>query len=394
MENIMTYLSDRCQDSFEKRPFCDADNLILSILAYIDFDGIVSQEPVSVAQAAAIYASPGHVRSTESVKRLPQLGENVLCEMAKTRRFQALKLSCYVDVFDVTARTQFAALLIGLGDGTAYASYRGTDQSVCGWQESFATCYEAVPAQKLAADYLARVASLSSYSFRVGGHSKGGNLAMYAAMMAPEDIDDRIIAVYNNDGPGFAPDLPWAGNFQKIQGRTTRIIPEFSVVGMIYPQESKCIIVGSNAEECNQHSPLTWEVSGCDFVEKEELSEQCKFANGYLHRWVDGVNVECRSTFVQEFFGAFTSEGVDLIDDITSPGSNGNAFFLKVFFKSGGKTKYVFLRLIYSYVSNLVFTQAMHLLASDTTHPKENPAPSRRRQLVPIHAEQGLRQAS
>ena len=49
-----------------------------------------------------------------------------------------------------------------------------------------------------AVEYLENVAKKTKKSIRLGGHSKGGNLAIYAAAFSKDDTRKRIIDIYQN----------------------------------------------------------------------------------------------------------------------------------------------------------------------------------------------------
>lgn len=194
----------------------------------------------------------------------------------------------------------------------------------------------------------------------------------------------RRKADYNNDGPGFAPDLPCASHFERIRDRTTRITPEFCVIGLVYPQESRSRIVGSNGKGIAQHGPLTWETDGCNFTEKDDLTPECKYANGYLHRWVDGVALEYRAAFVNDFFGAFYAAGAEQMDDISESGLKEKMIVLGSLLTSSVKTKVVFLRFAAAYVTNLFSEEtAVMRKGNANSHQKAMSAP-RARLLAPI----------
>ena len=246
MGNIITYLKWRGDLDFRERPFCEADNLVLSALVYLDFTGIVPETAeegaVTVKEAAGKY-----VRRQQEEGQSPTSFDPVLAQMAAGRRYRDAQLSCYRQKTEETIQTQFAALQIGLGDGTFYLAFRGTDDSIVGWREDFSISYRTVPAQQAAVEYLRQTMTREGRVYRLGGHSKGGNLAMYAAAMCGAELADRLIAVYNNDGPGICPDMLDAQGYDRIRDRLVRIVPQFSVIGMLFEPDVPPLIVASSA---------------------------------------------------------------------------------------------------------------------------------------------------
>lgn len=175
MGNINTYLKWRGDLDFTERTFCEADNLALAILSYLDLGQIVShdQKEISIQKAYEQYQALEipHFTGDDSYRLMFQY-------MASSRRFRTAELSYYRTIFDESRSTQFAAVQIRLGDGSRYISFRGTDYSITGWEEDFRMGSEVVPAQREATKYLNEIMDPKG-AYRIGGHSKGGNLAIY-----------------------------------------------------------------------------------------------------------------------------------------------------------------------------------------------------------------------
>lgn len=342
MGNIISYLKWRGDLSLTERHFNEVDNLVLAALSYLDLEGIVpsygENKSISVKEAAALLVAKQTEIDIERSKRLGIVDNELLIEMSRTERFKNAKLSNFIDLLDHSKTMQFSALLIELDDSTHYISYRGTDNSILGWREDFTLSFKAVSAQQLALEYLESVIGNSEKLFRVGGHSKGGNLAMYAAMMCSDDKRNQIINIYNNDGPGFSNDLTWSSEFKKIQNKTIRIIPEFSVIGMLFtPQDSSYYIVASSAEGFMQHHPLSWEIEGSSFIRKEVLANRCLQINNMIDTWIRDVDIEHRESFTKDFFDALEASGANLIMDVA--GIDRIESILMALHKSDTKTK-------------------------------------------------------
>jgi hypothetical protein len=153
--------------------------------------------------------------------------------MGQRARFADALLSSYVDIIGSESGMQFAALTIQLDDGTAFVAYRGTDNSVAGWREDFTMSFQVVPAQRHALQYLQSAQERLREPIRVGGHSKGGNLALYAAANVRTTTQQRILAIYNNDSPGLSPDVADETALLHLRDRITTIVPEFAVIGLL-----------------------------------------------------------------------------------------------------------------------------------------------------------------
>lgn len=341
MDNILSYLTWRGDLTFEQSPFNEVDNLILAQLAYTDFCGIVPEcgknEWILLKDA---------IRETRPMRSFLQDGaEEFLEKLAKSPRFSESRLCCYADVIDHDREmTQFAALHIGLSDGTVYVAFRGTDTTIVGWREDFCMSFQIVPAQRRAVEYLDRTLSDGAGSdcqYRIGGHSKGGNLAVYAAMMCREEVRRKIVAIYCNDGPGLCDAMIDMARYEKIRGRIQKIVPEFSVIGQLFTREEECRIVRSSGNGILQHDPMTWIVERNGFVRAEHLSRECRLYNHIFDQWLEEVDMEHRRSFVGDFFGALTAGGAKDMKDVAAGGMDG---FETILFAMGGsdrKTKRV-----------------------------------------------------
>ncbi|WP_060819115.1 Mbeg1-like protein [Paenibacillus riograndensis] len=344
MGNILSYLKWRGDLSLNERPFNEVDNLILSALSYFDLEGIVPElgqgKSITVKEASELYFNNQHEKNAERLKRLSIIDHALLKEMAQSERFTNARLSNFIDIMDDARMMQFSAVLIELEDDTNYIAYRGTDNSILGWREDFTISFQTVSAQQSALAYLESVIVPGVKRYRVGGHSKGGNLAMYASMMCGESAREQILEIYNNDGPGFCEDLPWAENMKKIQDRTLQIIPEFSVIGMLFTStDTSRYIIESSATGLMQHHPMTWEVEGSAFVRKDDLTPRCKLINEMVDNWIEHVDFEQRKTFTNDLFDALGAGGASLVVDLTRGGVDGFEAILLALGRSDVKTK-------------------------------------------------------
>ena len=286
MASILDYLDWRGDITFAERPFNEVDNLLLAELSYLDFGGIVTADfaaavPLSDAVAAFTKRTPHADMGVLVPDKIPGLAQ----KMAASARFRDVLLSGYVCKLDEQTETQFAALCAALPDGTVYAAFRGTDDTIVGWKEDFNMGFlPIVPSQREAADYLRAVAAaFPSQKLRAGGHSKGGNLAVYAAGWCGESVQDQLLAVYNNDGPGFHTSLLDRPEHQRIANRIQTILPESSVVGMLLEHEESYQVVRSNQVGLMQHDGFSWQVLGTQFVHLSGLTEGGKIVDSAPH---------------------------------------------------------------------------------------------------------------
>lgn len=317
MANLFDYLEWRGDLTFSQAPFNPVDNLILSCLGYVVLDGLVSgfdcEEPATVEETARLF-----VQLPESVKKLrDHKDEKLLEKMGQSRRFGQLPLLYHVDLMDCAAEKQFAAITIALEDGSHYVAYRGTDLSVTGWKEDFNMTFRSgVPAQLEAVHYLQQVAQKTEGPLYVGGHSKGGNLAIYAAAFADDAVQQRIVAVYNNDGPGFLEDVIAHTGYQAIYERIQTFIPQTSLFGMMLEHAEPFMIIESSGHFIMQHDPYSWNVLGSDFVYMEQVTASGRFLDTTIRGWLAGLTMEQRERFVDALFDILHTAEADTLQDL------------------------------------------------------------------------------
>ena len=323
MASILDYLDWRGDITFAERPFNEVDNLLLAELSYLDFGGIVTADfaaavPLSDAVAAFTKRTPHADMGVLVPDKIPGLAQ----KMAARARFRDVLLSGYVCKLDEQTETQFAALCAALPDGTVYAAFRGTDDTIVGWKEDFNMGFlPIVPAQREAADYLrAAAAAFPSQKLRAGGHSKGGNLAVYAAVWCGESVQDQLLAVYNNDGPGFHTSLLDRPEHQRIANRIQTILPESSVVGMLLEHEESYQVVRSNQVGLMQHDGFSWQVLGTQFVHLSGLTEGGRIVDSALRDFVRGLDQEQRIRFVDALFEVLTCTNAETLTDLKDGG--------------------------------------------------------------------------
>ena len=323
MANLLDYLDWRGDLTLDQAPFNEVDNLILAELSFVDFKDIVpgpdEGESVVLREAAeAFFAKFPQGEKIDMGVLVPGAIPEMLRKMADSRRFGDMKLNCFVDHLDVGKGEQFAALAIETGDKGMYLSFRGTDDTLAGWKEDFElACMPEVPAQKKAGAYTWAVAKqFPRKKLRLGGHSKGGNLAVYAGVFCPENVQKRIIAVWSNDGPGFHNDLLDLPEHRRIAERIFSIVPKSSVVGMLLEHEEDYTVVDSDQLGFMQHDGFSWQVVGDHFITLRQVTQQAHFSDQELRKWVHGLTVEQRETFVNAMFDVLSASGAVTLTDL------------------------------------------------------------------------------
>lgn len=317
MGHILDYIDWRGDLTFGQSPFNLVDNLVLSCLGYVVLDGLVSgfdcPYSISVAETAELFVQlPKPVKNLRDPK-----DETLLVAIGHSNRFGALQLMYYEEQLDREAEKQFAAITIALGNGSHYVAYRGTDFSVTGWKEDFNMTFRSgVPAQLEAVRYLRQVAERTTGPLYVGGHSKGGNLAAFAASFVEPEIQERIVAVYNNDGPGFLEDVFESAGYRAICQKIRTFIPQTSLFGMMLEHAEQFTIVQSSRLFLMQHDPYSWVVQGPDFVYVEQVTANSRFLDHTIRGWLASLPAEQREQFVDAIYEMIAVEKADTLQDL------------------------------------------------------------------------------
>ena len=322
MADIFDYLRKRGSVPFEEDPFNEVDNLVLAMLSYTDFDGILDDSFNTTSLNIAdrkYFEKHSRAEARKSIFhfiRAPLLMDGML----KGNRFRETTLTKYVDIINSDKDMQMAAVTFLLSDGSAYVAFRGTDTTVAGWKEDFNMSYMPETAGQLSAvRYLNEVGTEIKGPIRVGGHSKGGNFAVYASAFCDREIQDRILEVYTNDGPGFRSEVMEREAYKRILPRVVSIVPDTSIVGMLLTNNVGHIVVKSKDVGLLQHNALTWMVDQNRFRHTKQ-SAFGSFINRSQKEWLSNLDDKSREMFVNTLFSFFEATGMDTFDEMIANG--------------------------------------------------------------------------
>lgn len=283
--------------SLTEKEFDTVDALAAACISYLEFDGLSDGKGATFAEAEELglileNAGTFYPRQRELFRR-----------MAGSRRYGECRIRYFINLTDEQIRMQFSALCIDLTDGTTCVVFRGTDNSVIGWHEDFDMAYlPVVPAQTAAAFYLGKVAGKHDRPLRVIGHSKGGNLAVYAAAAADSETLAQIREVRSFDGPGLSDGVFASDGFAAIRPKLYCCFPQTAIIGrlMNYPENAEVIL--SHADGIRQHDPFSWEISNAALTGLEGPDATSDLICETLHEWLDHSTDEQRAAFVDTLF--------------------------------------------------------------------------------------------
>jgi hypothetical protein len=332
MADIFDYISWRGDLGFDQEPFNPVDNVVFSQLSYLPMEGIVPGPNeygwVTVEELAAKYAvmqqdKPDGLSNDITVNDAIA----VINAIGSAPRYKYCKLFAYTNNIDLEQEKQFAAFCAIIGrkrlSRKMLVVYRGTDMTLIGWKESFNLSFiTSIPSQKEAVSYLEKAARRFHYPLIIAGHSKGGNLAIYAASFCNKLIRRRITVIYSNDAPGFHKQVIESEGYQAICPRILSFIPQSSLVGMLFEHGETPMVIKSSANGPMQHSLCTWEVTHNNMVDAGELTEQSRFIDKIICEWINQIDEGQRQQFIQAIYKILVSCDADSVVDLTDDWKN------------------------------------------------------------------------
>ena len=337
MANVFDYIEWRGDLTFKQSQFNEIDNLILSRVSYFPFDSLMEyDETITIKEAYNRFKR----LDLNKIKILLKEDLDLFPALAQSNRYGNLYLKRFINKRDLQEVKQFSAITIILPDSTAYISYRGTDNTIVGWKEDINMSFmESVPAQIDAKEYLNEIAGEITGKLRVGGHSKGGNLAVYASAFCDENIKKRIIEVYNNDGPGFFEEILKTANYQEILPKVHTYIPQSSIFGRMLNHEEKYTIVKSTQVGVYQHDLYSWQVLGKNFITMEDVTNESEFIDKTLKNWLQEVDSEQREKFWTALFEILASTKAETLSQIKENWLSNSKIILSTYKNLDDETK-------------------------------------------------------
>lgn len=306
---LLDYLQWRNDVPLSVSPFNEVDNVIFSYLSYIDFRDL-KEDWKEFFDLKDLFRDFCEKYSLEEIKTTGEFTERaplLLKEMMEGERFSATKVGYYAEDFDKDKVKQFAALVFLLPDGRNYISFRGTDKTITGWKEDFLmSCRTETAGAKEAVAYFNKIAPVLEGELILGGHSKGGNFAMYAAAFCEAEHKERIMQVYNNDGPGFREEVIQSPEFQELLPKIITIAPQSSIIGQLLSNPAKQHVIHSTAKGILQHDAMTWEAEK-DTLVSSELDELSEYTKTTLGSWLESMDDETRESLCTTAFSLIES---------------------------------------------------------------------------------------
>jgi len=323
MANIIDYLHWRGDLSFTQSGVNEVDNILFVFLSFLNFEGIVPSDPENgdILLRDAVHlcfereadAPPyyGAIMPNKDIHRMARL-------MARSNRFGHASVTGYINEVNTETEAQFSAYTAFLDDGSIFISFKGTDDTLIGWKEDLnMSISKEIPGQRHAVEYLAKIASMFKGKIRIGGHSKGGNLAVYAAAKCDPSIQKRIARVYNNDGPGFSAEFLESEGYQNIKPKILKLIPQESVVGLLLANDDHFSVVLSSRSGVLQHNSFLWEVRGRHFIRRPALAQKSIELGKTLNAWINEKDENTRKEVIEALYEILTASEAKTLTDIS-----------------------------------------------------------------------------
>lgn len=310
-ENIFGYLTHEFE-SFDQRPLGDCDSLVLACLSYYRLPAQATTARTGKGMPLTdAFRADWFEEMCEGLWDPAGLIELLACAVSSPR-LRDTRLCNYVSEIDEEQQKQFSACTLKLPNGECYVSFRGTDNSLVGWKEDFNMAFETnVPSQVRAVEYLEAVAKSTRAPLYLGGHSKGGNLAVYAAAHCRPSTYKRVKRVFSHDGPGFTAEALASADYSRVGEKLSKTVPESSLIGLMFEQQEAYAVVRSTQIGIMQHDPFSWVVNGASFVQADDISRGAVYVDQSLNQWVSSMSHEEREGFVNTLFSVLYAGGQD-----------------------------------------------------------------------------------
>ena len=321
---IFEYLKWRGDINFSQNKFNKIDALVLSRMVYLPFENILKEEKTLKEVLEKFLTSKKNLKNV-IMKEDIELAK----ELLKSSRFYKLKISNYVNNIDLETEKQFSAVTVKLNSNTKIVVFRGTDSSVIGWKEDFNMSFKThIPAQLEAKEYLKKIMEEDDSDIIIAGHSKGGNLSIYSAIFIDDFYKDRIIKIYNFDGPGFNEEIVKDSGYEKILDKIETYIPQSAVVGILLERKEKPNIILSNEKYIMQHDIYSWNIERTDFIYADTISKESEIIGENVRLWLGKVTADERKEFIDSLFNTISGVNSDIKEIITN-WQNSISLFIK-----------------------------------------------------------------
>ena len=308
--SLFDYIDYYKDYTFLETGFNEVDNVIFSCLAYVNYNFIVSSNKsnkLTIKEVGDTYFSL-HQKQPKIDMLAVKEAVKLLKKVKDTTRYKDVLMYSYKYIGN--EESQFSALTFEISKDLCYVAFEGTDQLISGWKEDCKMAYEfPVTAHKYAVKYLNYNFLFSNKRLIIGGHSKGGNLALVSSMCCNYFVKNKIINIYSNDGQGLRKAQIESKKYESIKDRLIHIIPQYSIVGLLLRHDDNYTVIHSTRKGAISHCTSYWEVENDHFL-RDELSPFSKILDQGIITWLDKYDDEKREKFVNSVFEILEANNV------------------------------------------------------------------------------------
>lgn len=339
MDSMYDYIKWMGGFSFSEYRFNELDALVMCLISYFDLSPACPDG--QAAHAMRFGDCMNNTEKEDLILKISGSGAGYpesFEAAAASKRFGDLTVSDIVDIFDPSVPIQFSAMRFRCPEFN-FIAIRGTDSSLAGWKEDFMISFTRTAAQEQAAIYCRQHIEPGKPNY-IGGHSKGGNLSLYAACTLPDDALKELTRVFILDGPGLCPDVFDPAMIDRIDGRATMIIPEYDIIGKLFdPGITDTRIVRSSASGVLQHDLCSWGVEYGRLALTDSNDPKSSAINRTLDRWIESMDQSQRILLVNELFDVLGANGAVTLEDLEKEGARGLQSILTGFHEISDVTK-------------------------------------------------------
>ena len=340
---MLEYLRSFGSVSLADRGLNDADRLVFAQLAYLGFDPEVRNVPLSEALARVDFdgARPSQVRFG-----FQHRDDRELCALAACPRYAPLTLLDFTCAYDPDRERQFAAMTVALPDGGVLIVFRGTDNTLAGWKEDFNLAFmDEIPSQGMAVAYADELARGAEY-VELCGHSKGGNLALYAAVFCEEEIQARIRGAVSFDGPGLSRSVIGLEAFRRAEDRLRLRIPRASLAGLLFHQPEDVRPVDCRGLSITQHYPYFWRTEGMDLKYADGLNPAGRKLGLSVCGMIERLSPAVREQLVETIYEIISTTGAQTLNDLVNGWAGSTLAVARRLLKAGREDYILLIRIL------------------------------------------------
>lgn len=326
MANMLDYIKENGNIAFQEEKFNEIDNLIFSRLSYLPFEDIKIEEKETFETIAQ------KLKDIDIKKFNMKKDKELIKLVGKSNRYKDLLVTDYYFSRDDKKEKQFVAITIHLENEEIYISYSGTDDTLVGWKEDFNLSFMTnIPAQSEALKYIRRVSKKYNSKIHLGGHSKGGNLAVYAGIFCSKKVQDRIIDITNFDGPGFDKTVIEKEKYKRVLNKINTYIPQSSLFGRLLEHEEKYIIVTSDQYTLMQHDIFSWRINNHQIEKANKVTAGSDFMNETVRNWLKTTSPKQREHFINTLYEIITKTKAKTFKEFTAEWTKNVGIILKTY---------------------------------------------------------------